>query len=165
MESIQSQRCATWPGSPSISGLSSGKPVPPSVLRESWGLGDRGLEGSSRVSRRVKEQIKVQPTHHRGSLTIFTRSELRAHRWEMQRALAERQTGNSTPWGCRGLGFPACVLARRGSMVEINGGLFFANRELNLCSPPRTYFGGSICSLKGTVCLAEVLKFGTTARI
>lgn len=42
MESIQSQWCATRPRSPSIGSLSSGKPVPPRVLRERLGSGGQG---------------------------------------------------------------------------------------------------------------------------
>ena len=67
-------------GLPASVVLAQGSPFLQASLGRGWGLGDRGLEGSRRVSHRVKEQIKAQPTHHRGSLTIFTRSELRAHR-------------------------------------------------------------------------------------
>lgn len=127
MESIQSQWCATRPRSPSIGGLSSGKPLPPRVLRERLGSGG---QGSGRQQEGVTQRERADQTaanHHRGS-HIFTRSALRAHRWEMQRDLEERQVGRSTLWGRRELRFPACVLPPQGNVVEINVGIFFANR-------------------------------------
>ena len=70
MESIQSQRCATWPRSPSISGLSSGKPVPPSVLRERLGSGGQGSgrqqEGVTQSERADQSAAHPSPrlSHH-----------------------------------------------------------------------------------------------------
>lgn len=126
MESIQSQWCTTRPRSPSISGLSSGKPIPPSVLKERWGSGGQG-SGRQQEDVTQSESTDQTATHPSPRLSHH----LHTLRTQSSQVRDAERSSRATGWKQRTrdaeLGFPVCLPPQRGDVVEINVGIFFAN--------------------------------------